>query len=77
MKTLSRIILIITALISLNACTHNNGDIGHLFGTWRLNTITINGDVDSVYAKADNRVVEIPIFGNEHDSCRRCYSQSG
>lgn len=54
MKTLSRIILIITALISLNACTHNNGDIGHLFGTWRLNTITINSEVDSVYAKADN-----------------------
>ena len=54
MKTLSRIILIITALISLNACTHNNGDIGHLFGTWKLDAITINGEVDSVYAKADN-----------------------
>ncbi|MBR5331977.1 MAG: lipocalin-like domain-containing protein [Muribaculaceae bacterium] len=54
MKTLSRIILIITALISLNACTHNNGDIGHLFGTWKLNEITANGELDSVYAEADN-----------------------
>lgn len=37
-------------------CTHNNGDIGPWFGTWKLNAITINGDVDEAYAAQDNMV---------------------
>lgn len=31
------------------SCTHNNGDIGHWFGTWRLETIEINGVTDPDY----------------------------
>ena len=49
MKTLTRIISIILLALSLNACTHNNGDIGDLFGTWKLQSITINGESDSTY----------------------------
>ena len=46
MKTISRIILLIVIALSFNACTHNNGDIGDLFGTWKLETITIDGEKD-------------------------------
>lgn len=49
MKTLSRIILLISLAISFNACTHNNGDIGDLFGTWKLQSITIDGVIDTTY----------------------------
>lgn len=49
MKTISRIILLIVIALSFNACTHNNGDIGDLFGTWKLETITIDGEKDSSY----------------------------
>lgn len=49
MKKLSHLILIIALCISFNACTHNNGDIGNLFGTWKLQSITINGEIDSTY----------------------------
>lgn len=30
-------------------CTHNNGDIGDLFGTWKLENITIDGAADEAY----------------------------
>lgn len=37
-------------------CTHNNGDIGPWFGTWKLNAITIDGDLDQAYAANSNMV---------------------
>lgn len=40
--------LYIISLI-LPACTHNNGDIGSWFGTWKVTEITIDGAVDSTY----------------------------
>ncbi len=49
MKKLSHLILIIALCISFNACTHNNGYIGDLFGTWKLQSITIDGENDSTY----------------------------
>lgn len=49
MKTLTRIITIFLLALSLNACTHNNGDIGDLFGTWKLQSITINNESDTAY----------------------------
>ena len=37
------IAVLIMVLFSV-ACTHNNGDIGPWFGTWRVESITINGE---------------------------------
>lgn len=37
------------ALVALNGCTHNNGDIGDLFGTWKLEEITVDGQADGAY----------------------------
>ena len=51
--TLRRITAIMALAIVLllpTSCTHNNGDIGPWFGTWRLESITINGEPDKDYA---------------------------
>lgn len=42
----------LTALFS--GCTHNNGDIGDWFGTWKLQSIGVNGSDDPAY---DNNVL--------------------
>lgn len=31
-------------------CTHNNGDIGDLFGTWRLESMTADGEELDLYS---------------------------
>ena len=54
MNIATRIIALLFIALSLNACTHNNGDIGALFGTWKLESITADNEIDSVYAEADN-----------------------
>lgn len=37
-------------MLAITSCTHNNGDIGDWFGTWRLESITIDGEADQAYA---------------------------
>ena len=54
MNIATRIIALLIIALSLNACTHNNGDIGDLFGTWKLESIAINGEIDENYAKSSN-----------------------
>lgn len=49
MKLAYRIITLLIIALTFNACTHNNGDIGELFGTWKLQSITIDGEIDSSY----------------------------
>lgn len=49
MKTSTRIIIVFLLTLSLNACSHNNGDIGDLFGTWKLQSITIDNECDTAY----------------------------
>lgn len=46
MRTLISSLLFILALTS---CMHNDGDIGNLFGTWKIETITIDGEKDTKY----------------------------
>lgn len=36
-------------LASLSSCMHNDGNIGNLFGTWKIETIAIDGQLDSSY----------------------------
>lgn len=54
MKLATRFIVLLIIALTFNACTHNNGDIGGLFGTWKLQSITIEGEIDSSY---DNNVL--------------------
>ena len=48
-------------MVTLSSCTHNNGDIGPYFGTWKLLSISVDGveDVDyagNVFWKIQNEV---------------------
>ncbi len=36
-------------LLLLTSCTHNNGDIGQLFGKWKLTSIVADGAPQPVY----------------------------
>ncbi len=49
MKRISYIIITLLALVSFASCTHNNGDIGPYFGTWKVTEITINSVPESDY----------------------------
>ncbi len=53
METIKPIILLLMAGISavVVSCTHNDGDIGAYFGTWKLEEITIDGDEDASYGR--------------------------
>ena len=55
---MKQFIIIMIAAIGwmLSSCTHNNGNIGPWFGTWKLNAITIDGEIDNEYADNDNLV---------------------
>lgn len=48
MKKLPLVILLFVAA-AITSCTHNNGDIGPWFGTWRLDNITVDGEPDTSY----------------------------
>lgn len=47
MRTLISSLLLIFA--ALTSCMHNDGDIGNLFGTWKIDSITIDGEEDTKY----------------------------
>lgn len=69
MRKLLFLVCVMSAVLS--SCTHNNGDIGPLFGTWRLDAISIDTtgddgapacrteDVGDVFWAFQNHVVEI------------------
>lgn len=48
MKAKQWIYILFLSLIC-TGCTHNNGDIGPWFGTWKLEEITVNGVTDTSY----------------------------
>jgi hypothetical protein len=50
MKTIIiRYLLLAVAVATLSGCTHNDGDIGDLFGTWKLTSMTVDGADDTAY----------------------------
>ncbi len=59
MKYLIRFTLLLTLLLTTGACTHNDGDIGPLFGYWRLDKMTVNDTPHNLY---DNTGVELYAF---------------
>lgn len=62
MKHIGIFIVSLIALCATSACTHNNGDIGFLFGQWRLHEIT-NGNTtepcDTVFFAFQSNVVQL------------------
>ncbi len=53
METIKPVILLLVAGISalVIGCTHNDGDIGGYFGTWKLEEITADGEEVAEYGK--------------------------
>lgn len=49
MRNISTLLLIAILALTPLSCVHNNGDIGDWFGTWRLESIKINGQPDTGY----------------------------
>lgn len=62
--------LVAVVMSGICGCTHNNGDIGPWFGTWKLDGITINGAPDTEYAEnvlwkfQSNLMAMIRLLGN-------------
>ena len=50
MRKIYNIVALLLISLFVVSCTHNNGDIGHYFGTWKLEKMTINGENDEEYA---------------------------
>lgn len=48
MRALSLKLLVLAALC-LTGCMQHNGDIGYWFGTWHLESISVNGTDDPLY----------------------------
>lgn len=48
-KKISISILCISLMIFFSACTRNNGDIGPLFGNWRVETLSADGEDMPLY----------------------------
>lgn len=49
---------IVIALI-FAACNRNNGDIGDLFGEWRLESMTADGEPVQLYTQKDDASIPI------------------
>lgn len=48
MRILTKIFLL-ALTFGLSACMHNDGDIGPMFGTWKVTSITVDGEEDPAY----------------------------
>lgn len=49
MRKIYHILTILVVSIIIASCTHNNGDVGEYFGTWKLENISVNGENDAAY----------------------------
>ncbi|MDE6269471.1 MAG: lipocalin-like domain-containing protein [Muribaculaceae bacterium] len=69
MKTTVRILILLLASVVAAACTHNNGDIGPLFGTWALDRMTVDGtdatlpDDADTFIQFQSKVVMVKLIG--------------
>lgn len=71
MKTITWIWIVVAVLAA--GCTHNNGDIGPFFGTWKLSSITVNGIPDQEYDenivwKFQSNVVAMVRINDRHET---------
>lgn len=65
-------VVAIFVLFLISGCTQNHGDIGPLFGFWRLTGLTCNGDPVDGYESGDeiwsfqNNIIFIQTLGEAH-----------
>ncbi len=62
MKHIGIFITTLIALCATTACTHNNGDIGFLFGQWKLHEITTGNTAepcDTVFLAFQSNIVQL------------------
>ena len=76
MKRLSSYIICVAALL-FGACTHNNGDIGPLFGTWVLDEMTIDdtpADLghNNTFMQFQGHIVLTKLIDPRHSMLRYC-----
>lgn len=80
MKRIFHIITFLSIiLIGGSSCTHNNGDIGPLFGNWKITSIDINGVPDASYKgniffAFQNDVTNMKAIYDDH-SYSECYGR--
>ena len=65
-------------MVALSSCTHNNGDIGPYFGTWKMLSVEIDGEVDAGYSgnvfwKFQNKVVCMLRVNEENHTTTECW----
>lgn len=73
MNTIARIWLVVTVVVLSAGCTHNNGDIGPFFGTWKLSSILVDGVPDPGYDdnivwKFQSNVVAMVRINDRHET---------
>jgi hypothetical protein len=72
-RLLSIIAAIALILLALPSCTHNNGDIGNFFGSWKLVSIQ-SSDLQPVEYQGDifwdfqNSTISMIIINDRHDT---------
>lgn len=64
-------LIAMVAMLMMEACTTNDGDIGFLGGHWRLELIEVDGAADEAYAgnitmAFQSNIVEISLLGDNH-----------
>lgn len=59
MKSVLRVFILLSLVIITGSCTHNDGDIGPLFGYWRLDSLSVDGESENLY---ENTGVELYVF---------------
>lgn len=79
MKQIRYTLYIMAIVMGLSACTRNDGNIGDWFGTWRVDSITIDGAVDTDYAppymfwKFQNSIVQVITPDDFEHTSTSCY----
>ena len=79
MKIVRNLVLLILGALSVSSCTHNNGDIGDLFGIWVLKSVSIDGldikfisDDQNVTWAFQNNIVSVTLLA-AHESRLETY----
>lgn len=77
MKTKTAIIIILSVIVAttLCGCTHNNGNIGSLFGKWKLTSIEVENmqtpEIDgTIFWSFQNSTIEMQLLGDHQEETR-------
>lgn len=78
MRTLIKSLFItLLSILPLNGCMQNNGDIGDFFGTWKITSITVDGEPaagydGNIFIQFQTTVVRI-VESKSHNDYTECF----